>query len=105
MNRVCIFTLAQNLHLGITLSQIPLVIPQGFSLTSNSIKLVLFIALLVYETQNVVNAASSRHVSICNQFTSSCLRAMIFSPYLTLKSSVVVLELSRVLVRPGKIVV
>ena len=68
VNGVPVIALPENHHVRIAVPQAPLVFFHCFPLTSNNVKLMLFIAaFLIYEAQNVVYWMPSRHVSIHNQ--------------------------------------
>ena len=68
VNGVPVVTLPENHHVRIAVSQAPLVLFHCLPLTSDNVKLVLFIAaFFVHEAQNVVYWMPSRHVSIYNQ--------------------------------------
>ena len=105
---ITIVTLPQNHHVGIAVSQAPLMLFHSFSLTPDDVKLVLFIAFLVYEAQNVVYWMPSRYVSVHNQvlhLSLSSVYLLILGSDFSLHSSVIELKLSRMFLRLYEVVV
>ena len=109
VNGVPVIALPENHHVRIAVSQAPLMLFHSLPLTSDNVKLVLFIAaFLVHEAQNVVYRMSSRHVSVRNQILHlipSSVYLLIFGANLALKPSVVVLKLHYKILRFSKVVV